>query len=304
MAREREAAAFDGCAVALHRLDVAVAHVAEEAARAWPEPQVLLPPPVALVVARAKAGARVVGDLVVLEARLRGRPRQRPVLRGDRLLGRQPAHAPRVPEAALVEGETVRGQVLRAPGDHLAHGGGPRIEVEAGQAVDQVHADVVRARLPRGREGGAGLRLGVAPVEARQDPVVEALHAEAHPGDPGPAIAGEALHGHVVRVALDRHLGARLHREAGAEVAEQGRHLVDREERGRAAAQEHGVEPHVPRPGGRVEQVPLGQECPEEAVLSPRAVRRGVERAVPAALDAERQVHVGAEPRGPRPQRP
>ncbi len=294
---------LDEHGVALDRLHVGVPHLAEEAARARAEAEVLLPSPVALVVARAEAGARVVGDFVMLESGLRGRLREGPVLRGDRLFGREPRHAAGVPEAALVQGEAVGGEVIRAPRDHLAHGGGPRREVEAGQAVDQIHADVVRLRLPRGREGGAGLPGGVAPVQARQDRVVQALHAEAHAGDPGSAVAGDALRGHVVRVALDRHLGARLHREARANPVQQRRHLVDGEERGRAAAEEQGVEPDAARPGRGVEQVPLGQERGEEAILAPRGVRRGVERAVPAALDAERQVHVGPEPGGPGPER-
>ncbi len=239
----------------------------------------------------------------MLEAGLRGRLREGPVLRGDRLLGRESRHAARVPEAALVQGEAVGGQVVRAPRDHLAHGGGPRREVEAGQAVDQVHADVVRPRLPRGGEGGARLAGGVAPVQDRQDRVVQALHAEAHPGDPGSAVAGHALPGHVVRVALDGHLGARLYCEARADPAQQGRHLVHGEERGGAAAEEQGVELDPARPGGGVEQVPLAEERGEEAILPPRGVRRSVERAVPAALDAERQVHVGPEPGGPGPER-
>src|SRR5581483_7000297 len=84
--------------VALHRLDVGVAHGAEEAARARARTEILLPAPVALVVARAMARTRVARDLVVLVARLRGRAGERPVLGGDGLLGRHPADPTGVPE--------------------------------------------------------------------------------------------------------------------------------------------------------------------------------------------------------------
>src|SRR5258705_203106 len=53
VALERQAPALYERAVALHRLHVAVPHVPEEAAGSRPHGQVLLPSPVALVVARA-----------------------------------------------------------------------------------------------------------------------------------------------------------------------------------------------------------------------------------------------------------
>ena len=108
--------ALDEGAVALDRLDVAVAHVAEEAGGARAEAEVLLGAPVDLVVGRAPSRAGVVGDLVVLEAGLRGQPREPRVLRGDSSSpGGSPVHAGRVPEAALVEGERVGGEVIGLP---------------------------------------------------------------------------------------------------------------------------------------------------------------------------------------------
>src|SRR5207237_681236 len=71
---------LDGGTPARERLDVTVAHVADEAAAAGAGGEVLAGAPVAEVVPRAAAGARVVGDLVVLEA-----------ARGPRALCRRPS---------------------------------------------------------------------------------------------------------------------------------------------------------------------------------------------------------------------
>jgi hypothetical protein len=237
----------------------------------------------------------------VLEARLAGEAGEHPVLGGDRLLEWQLLHAGRVPEAALVQGEGIGRQVIRSPVEHFPHGTGPRVEVEPGQAVDQVDADVVEAGRPGRGEGGASLGGRVPPVEARQDGVIQALDAEADPGHPGAPIAGQAGGGDVVGVALHGDLGPGLEGEAGADPGEHGRHLLRVEQRGRTAAEEEAVERDAAGPRRGRGEVALAEQRGQEAIQAARGVGRRVERAVPAALDAEGQMHVGAEPGGPGP---
>ena len=234
----------------------------------------------------------------MLEAGLAGQARERPVLRGDRLLLGQPAHARRMPEAALVEGEGVGGEMVRAPREHIPHGAGPRVQVERGQSVDEVHADIVEAGLARGPECGAGLGGRVPPVEPGQDAVVEALHAEADPGHPRAPVAGETGRRHVVGIALDGHLRPGLEPEARADAVEHGGHLLRVEQRRGAATEEQRVERDVAGPRRRAGQVALAQERGQEAIEPARGVGRGVEGAVAAPLRAERQVHVDPEPGG------
>src|SRR6266498_1494592 len=220
VASHRKLRGFGESAVPLDRLHVDVAHVAQKAGRARSEPEVLFRAPVDLVVGRPPARPRVVGDLVVLVAGLSGRVDEAPVLVGHGVFPREPLDARRVPEAALVESERVGGEVVGLPLDQPAHRRLPGVRIEPRQPVDEVGADVVEARRPRGREGFPRLPGRVEPPEPREDPVVEALDTEADAAHPGPAVAGEALAGHALRVALDGDLGSRLHREADPEPLE------------------------------------------------------------------------------------
>ena len=83
-----EAAVFEELDVAGDGLDVGVAGVAEEAGGAGAAGQVLATMPVDLVVALAGAGARVIRDLVVLEAVRARALGDRPVVGDDEFLRR------------------------------------------------------------------------------------------------------------------------------------------------------------------------------------------------------------------------
>src|SRR3989442_1610055 len=119
-------------------------------------------------------------------------------------------HAARVPEAALVEREGIGGEVIRLPAQHALDRGLPGREVEPGKAVDEVRADIGKARDTGGVEGLARLRRGVEPIERGQDAVVEALDPEADARDARMAVAGEPLDAYRIGTALDRDLGATL----------------------------------------------------------------------------------------------
>src|SRR5437879_63180 len=189
---------LDGGTPARERLDVTVAHVADEAAAAGAGGEVLAGAPVAEVVPRAAAGARVVGDLVVLEAARGGGADEGPVLRDDRVLVRQVLDAIGAPRAAAVERERVRGDVVRSPVEHALDVGGPRVDREAGQPVHEVDAHVVAAGLTGRVEGRARATRVVQAAERREHGIVQRLHAEAHAGDAGRAVAREALARHAL----------------------------------------------------------------------------------------------------------
>src|SRR5207244_10009037 len=187
--RDGKVAPGERLAVARRRLHVRVAHPADESTGAGPGGEILGRVPVNLIVARAKAAPRVVGDLVVLEAARRGGASEAPVLIDLCVLRRQPLDAGRAPEAAGVQGEAIGGEVVGLPVEHRLDGTSPAVEVEAGQAVHEVDAQVVAAGLPRRLERRAGAARVVEPTEPRRDRIVERLGAEAPPAAAGGGVA-------------------------------------------------------------------------------------------------------------------
>jgi hypothetical protein len=287
---------FGESAVPLDRFQVDVAHTAQEARGARPEPEVFFGAPVDPVVGRPPPGPRVVGDLVMLVVSRSGGVDEAPVLLDHRIFRRQPLHSCRVPEATFVEGEGVGGKVVGFPLDHAPHRRVPGVGVKPGQAINEVGADVVEPRRPRGVEGTPSLPRRVQSAERREDPVVEALDAQADAVHPGSPIPGEALAGHAVRIALDGDLGSWLHGEASPEPSEDRRHRLGRGQRRRSAADEHAPDGDGPAPGRPGDQIDLPEQRREEPVHGSGRVRGRVERAIAASLDAEGQVEVDTEP--------
>src|SRR5437867_2997026 len=170
------------------------------------------------------AGAGKDRDYVVLEACLRRELRHQPILGGRDLLrgheyrrfarlgrwgpspttscGSHYGHAARVPETALVERESIGGEMIRLPAQHAFDRGLPGRQIEPGKAVDEICADIGEARGAGRVEGFARLRRGVEPIERGQDAVVEALDSEADPRDAGMPVAGEPLDADGFGIAL------------------------------------------------------------------------------------------------------
>ena len=130
--------------------------------------------------------------------------------------------------------------------------------------------------------------------------VLEALDAQADPGHARRAIALEALARDALRVALHRDLGARLQGKARPERVENAGELGGGEERRRAAPEEDGGRTDAPRPGRGPRSRDLGVEGAQEARDGGLEIGRGIEGAVAAALGAEGNVDVDAEPCRPR----
>src|SRR5207244_6373614 len=206
---ERQPTLLERVRVAGRGPHVRVADATDEAARARPGGEVLRRAPVDLVVARAEAGPRVVRDLVVLEAALRRAPREAPVLRHHRLFAWQTGHAGGAPQAPRVQREAVGGEVVGPPVEDRVDGAAPTLEVEPGEAVHQIHADVSDAGVACRLEGPSRAPPVVESAEPSKDRVVERLDAEAQAVHPGRAVRVEALARHALGVALDGDLRAR-----------------------------------------------------------------------------------------------
>src|SRR5215831_3438037 len=228
--RDREAGPGERLAVARGGLDVRVAQPADEPAGAGSGGEVFGRVPVDLVVARAKAGPRVVRDLVVLQAARRRGARQAPVLLDLRVLRRDAVDAGGAPEAAGIQGQAVSREVIRAPVEHALDGARPAVRVEPGQAVHQIDAQVDAAGGASGLEGRTGAARVVEPSEPREDRVVERLHAEAQPVDAGSTVTGELVSRDALGIALDRDLGAGGDVESGANPIEHRGHVLDAEQ--------------------------------------------------------------------------
>ena len=231
----------------------------------------------------------------MLEAARRGGPSEAPVLIDLRVFRRQALDAGRAPEAAGVQREAIGGEMVGPPVEHRLDGASPAVEVEAGQAVHEINAQVLAAGLPRRLERRAGAARVVEPTEPRQDRIVERLDAEAQPVDAGGAVARELVARHALGIALDGDLGVGDELKAGSDPVEHRRQLVGGQERGRAAAEKDRRESHAGRPGEGAEQVDLAAERLEIARHRAVLERRGVEAAVPAPLGAERHMHVEPE---------
>src|SRR2546425_416358 len=185
--------------------------------------------------------------------------------------------------------------MVRPPVEHRVDGPRPSVEVEAGQAVHQVDAQIGAPRLPRRLERGAGAARVVEAAEPREDRVVERLDTEAQPIHACRAIALELLARHALGVALDGDLGIRADVEASADSVERRRQVLGGQERGRAPTHEDGREAHPRCPRERAEEVDLAMERLEVAGHGPLLEGRGVEAAVAAPLRAERDMDVQPE---------
>ncbi len=231
----------------------------------------------------------------MLEAARPRRAREVPVLRDDRLLGRQPGDAGRSPHAPAVEGEAVRGEVVGRPVEHRLDGRAPAGDVESREAVHEVHAQVDAAGLARRLERRARAPGIVDPPEPREHRVVERLDAEAHARHARAAVGGDLLARDALGVALDRDLGVGGEVEAAPDAVEHGGEVLRLEQRRRPAAEEDRRQAHARRPRKLGEQIELAGERPEVAGEHAGVERRRVEAAEVAALRAERDVDVQPE---------
>ena len=250
--------------------------------------------PVGRVVARVEAGLAEVGNLVVLVSGGREGVHQ----------GGEETHAAvlvhfvhpmglqhPIEWGAFLVGQVVGRDVLHVEGDGLSEVALPAFVRFAGQAVDEVDADVVEAVTAATLHGFDGLPGVVASVQQTEGGVVEGLDAHADAVEGQAAEHGCVLLGQVVGIGLKGNLFA------VAEAVDIGQGIEDLKEilllelRRRAASEVDGTD-------GLALQVVATQgelfaQGPDVAL--PEVVARGgVEVAIDAPRLAERYVDVDA----------
>ena len=167
-------------------------------------------PPVSVVVPRLEPGLRPVGHLVSGKAGgLEGRagsielvPLNVMVDLGDTTFG-----TPSPQQRALLEGQAVRGDVVRSERDSAAEGLQPRLAALKRHRIDEVDADVRHAHRASEAKCAGGLG-GVGPsLQNGESAWLEALDAEAQPVDPSvqPSLHLALIGARGVR--FQRHLG-------------------------------------------------------------------------------------------------
>ena len=236
------------------------------------------------------AGSRPVRDLVLFVAR-----RRQPLAGGRVHLGQDVVDRQHQAAAGhvathrhpLIEREQVARQVVGLERHRLVERALPVGQVLAGQAEHEVQVEAeARLASPGGRL--ARLHAGVASAEQLQEPVVEALDAEAETIGARGSEATQFVEVGVARVALQRDLGVWLDVEDGARSLEQVGHLSRRHEARRTAAEEDAV--HL----GAVVRVArqFGLDRLQVHVDAVEARRLAIEVAVRADRQAEREVDV------------
>ena len=163
----------------------------------------------------------------------------------------------------------------------------------AGQAVDEVDADVVEPGLTRGCHGELGLLPVVAAAYELEYVVVRALHAHGEAVETLFPELGELSERGAVGVDLHRDLAVLEHAAAALELIPELEQALGSIVAGRSAAKVHGVDiPALER------RIALAYVLHERVLVlrhQPVAPGERVEVAVRALRDAERYVDVYAE---------
>ena len=196
---------------------------------------------------------------------------------------------------ALLELEPVARDVLRAQSDRLGERVRPVAAGLAGQAVDEIEADVVKP-------GGAGIFHGhlhlveaVAAADHFQDIIVGRLHADAQAVEARLVQGAQVVQADAVRIDLDRHLRALEQAAGGLDGVEQLDEARRAVKARRAAAEIHRVD--VRRgdaPGALFDVLEQGVLIVRHAVGRAGA---GIKIAVAALARAKRDVDIDTETR-------
>ena len=260
------------------------------------EPEVPVPAPIFQVVAALLPRPGEVGDLVVAVPRgPQGFPRRRVHPRDGVVVGQgDPAAADRRVDRRAgfrrqrvgrhVVGQEGHGEVEVLLPFRLALAGVPEDEVDP-------HGGEPRpARVPVRR---ADVLHGVDPPEGGEGFRPERLDPEAHAVEAALPQPGEIVAGHRSRVRLRRDLGVFRHGKARPDRGEEPVETVRPEDRRRPPAEVHGVRRDARFAGERPQEevhLPLHERGKPVALLLPAG--DGVEVAIPALADAERNVNV------------
>ena len=197
---------------------------------------------------------------------------------------------------ARLELQLVPGDVIGPGGQGLGEVGLEVVGGLAGDAEDQVDAEILEAGRARAGHQLPGLVRRGRPVEGGEEAGLERLDAEREPRDPGPPQRrqGRPVHRFGVRLDADLRPGG----QEGPDPVHQGRQPARAHQRGRAAAQVHRFEGADQSGAGLALQ--LGEQRPEVGVAPAQRAHVDDEGAVPAARRAEGQVQVQVADAGAR----
>ena len=235
----------------------------------------------------------------MLEAARLRRAGQRPVLLDDRGLTGEPVDAGHRPQAAGIQRQPIRREMLGLPGEHTAHAPRPRVRILLGQAVHEIDADVVEAGLPHRLERPPRSARVVQPSQDGQDRIVQRLHPQADPIHPRRSIRRQLVPADALRVALDRDFRRGRQRETAPDLVEDSRHVVRTQQRRRPAAEKDSRQRHRRRPRRRGQEPQLATQRSDipphlALVLERRRIERTIETPLRTERDMDIQPNAGA----------
>ena len=214
------------------------------AVRARPDAQVVAELPVIHVVAAGLTGARVRGDLVVVETGLR-HARLDPLMNGGRRIIVGQRRRKLGEDGVGLQRQLVERQVRRRQRQRHFNVGLRLRERLTGQRVHQVEVEG-RVVALRDLHGSKCLRSVMHAAERLQVTIVERLHADRQPRDAGIAIGCKAARLEAAGIGLQRDLAIRRQRQQRTHVGQQPFKALGAHQTGRAAADEDGFDPPSP----------------------------------------------------------
>jgi hypothetical protein len=188
------------------------------------------------------------GDLVLRVSR-RAEPVPRALVHVGLLVGikADPALRKLDPERrVLLEGEAVRGDVVRAEGEGLVDVAVPFLLRLPGQCEHQVDVHAREVRGPDPFVGAVGLLAGVRAAERLEEGGPEALYPEGNARDPHRPQGGQPGGGHGGGSELHRPLRGRAAARQGVDHSAKALQVTRREEAGGPAPKEHRRQRAIP----------------------------------------------------------
>ena len=205
---------------------------------------------------------------------------------------------------ARLDDQVVNREVRRRQIDGLPQLGAPGFQLHPRQSLDQIEAPApeVAAVLGRAQPTGRLQQVGasVAPPQALQHRVVEALSPQADPRHAGAQVGLKPGLIEAGRIQLQADLGAGGEAEMPAQGPQQCAHLLGCEHRGSAATEVHRAQGRPRRSGGDLplQQLQVSGDRAAAGVTrraaGPIPERHHGEVAVEAAPVAEGDVQIGA----------
>ena len=175
----------------------------------------------------------------------------------------------------------------------------------AGQPPYEVQADIATVGRAQGVVGPHRVLDRMRPPQKGQHVVVQGLHPQRYPVDPGPDIGPGRCSGQGFRVGLHTDFGVVVQPKGAADAAQDGAQDIRRHQAGRAPSEKHGAHggpPQPIRPPGHFHQqrvhpqlhalLPVIRRGVRVQRQAPAGQRLGIKGAITAFATAKRNVDV------------